>query len=182
MMAENKSKIALVAIVIIALVFISVSIGNTMGVNKTTSKYEEKIVKINKEEKDSFKEDVVTEFLLQYYTFETTGDNFNDYKDQLTPTMQKEQRNQLDIAKKSTGPQNFGHSSFVRSLNYIRKIDGGTVEVISMVTHTLNLLNTEGEIVKRGLENNPIVKLQFVKDKDSKEFLVNKLELITISE
>ncbi len=93
----------------------------------------------------------------------------------ITSKLKKEQKLILKEAK--FNPQNFGNSKFINSKNYVRLVDKKKAEAICNVTHTIDLLNSEGSIVTKGIENNIMIKLTFLKNK-GEQFLVNKIEVI----
>lgn len=181
-MTDTKYRYALIILGIATIMFISISIGKNIGINKASKEYQLEIDQLTAEQKNEFKVKKINDFLTEYYTFDHTGDNYVKYEDMLTPTFQSQQNKQLQEAKKSTAPQNFGHSKFNKSQNFVRVINKDKVEVISMVTHSLDLLNAAGDIVTKDIKNTVTVKLHYVRDEKTKEFKINNIEQVKINE
>lgn len=171
----NKTT-AIKLITVLAIGLLAGSIGHTLGARSVTEDVQQT------QEEVSLTQETITTFLRAYYTFDNLGDNYEAFRPFLTKELSQKEQDKLAQATASTQPQQFGHAYFVGSRNYVQVIDTDTVEVLAFVTHTMDLLNNEGKIVTKGIENQVTLKLLYKKDQETENYLVSKLELITLTE
>ncbi|MGX7197733.1 hypothetical protein [Enterococcus olivae] len=169
----KKWRIGLYLGISFLLIIIAGSIGQSIGWNKSIEKQE-------KEQKlsDSFSDQYINDFLTVFYTFDYSGDNFADYRSFLTRDKAKKEQRLLETM--DTKPQQFGHVQFKTSQNYIQLVNAQSIETISFVDLTMDLLNNEGQVVTRDIENQIVLKIHYVFDEEANSYLIDAWEQLTI--
>lgn len=165
---------------VLILFFVSIlvfSVGQNFGSKKAEKKYEVEIQKLEEIENNRFKESNITDFLEQFFTFETTGSNYDSYEQFMTTTAKDTQIKGIEKAKQTGTPQSFTNSRYLSSENYIRVIDDVSVSVISIVHVTADMVNSEGKLVTRGIENTVTVETSFILNLDDNIYYVSELNL-----
>lgn len=167
MKINHRLFIGLFVAFLIVIIF-SLNIGRSLAM-KSLEKEQQSLIK----PVDLFKEKQVIDFLRSFYTFEQVGDNYGNYKDLLSKELQMKEaeRNQLQ-----TNPQFFGHGEYVKSEIYLKKDGRDEVEVICIVYFKTSLMNDEGTVITKGINNQAMLKLFYVYDSKKNLFLVTDYE------
>lgn len=66
------------------------------------------------------------------------------------------------------------------SQNYIQIVNERSIESISFVNLTMDLLNNEGQVVTSDIENQIVLKVHYVFDEETKNYLIDSWEQLTI--
>lgn len=154
-------KIALMAMVLGGLLFVSGSIGYSLGTRQVKEPVTTQIIGDSKEVTQA-----VTDFLTAYYTFDTYGDNLSSYEGYLTETQLTNEKEQIALTKAGTQPQQFGHSKYQTSSVYVNNQNKDQIEVIASVTHTISLVDHEGNVVTEGITNHPVLTISLERQGD----------------
>lgn len=180
-MTEERKRLLLGIFCCLVLVMVSGNIGHSIGQKSIT----EQVAKQVEDEQilsDKFSSEQVTHFLEVFYTFTVYGDNFASYEGHLTKKLKQAQKEQIKQLNEGASPQQFGNSHFASCQNYIRILSEKKIEVIAKVTHSLDLINNEGQAVTKGIENTPVLQLTYVWNEDEQGYLVDNITQLAITE
>ncbi len=128
---------------------------------------------------EALKDTQVNKFLLSFFSFKTSGENYSNYEIFLTEKAKENEKSKIDQGK--SNPHFFSHSVFLDSKNYIRKENDRRFEVISEIKRKIDLVNQEGNVVTRNLEKIVTLKITYLYDEVKTDFLVDDYEYLEFS-
>lgn len=128
---------------------------------------------------EGLKDTQVNQFLISFFSFKTSGENYSNYEVFLTEKAKENEKIKIDQGK--SNPHFFRNSVFLEGKNYIRKDSDQYFVVISEIRRKIDLVNQEGAIVKMNLEKTVILKITYLYDEANTDFLVDNYEYLELS-
>ena len=128
---------------------------------------------------EALKDTQVNKFLISFFSFKTSGENYSNYEIFLTEKAKEKEK--LKINQGKSTPHFFNNSVFLNSKNYIRKDSDRRFEIISEIKRKIDLVNQEGDIVQRNIEKMVMLKIIYLYDEANNDFLVDSYKVLDLS-